>query len=304
MASLLGPGDIRFLAESIGMRPTKQWGQNFVVDPGTVKRIVKIAGVTPGEHVVEVGPGLGSLTLALLDAQARVTAVEIDPALAAALPGTAAQRAPREAGMLTVINQDALTVTFDQIAAATGDDAGAGDGGADQAREPTALVANLPYNVSVPVILHFLEHFPGIERILVMVQAEVADRLAEPPGTRTYGIPSAKAAWYASVRRAGNVKRNAFWPVPRVDSALLLMERRPLPLTTASREEVFVVIDAAFAQRRKAMRASLRELAGSTEASTAVLEAAGIEPLERGEKLGIGEFARIAEALAAYRVRP
>ncbi|WP_084039312.1 16S rRNA (adenine(1518)-N(6)/adenine(1519)-N(6))-dimethyltransferase RsmA [Demequina sp. NBRC 110053] len=280
MAELFGPTDIRTLAESLGTAPHKKWGQNFVVDPGTVRRIARIAGVGPDDHVVEVGPGLGSLTLALLETGAAVTAVEIDPLLAAALSQTVATRAPDEADRLTVLHRDALTVT-----------------GLD--REPTALVANLPYNVSVPVILHLLETFPAIGRVLVMVQAEVADRLAAPPGSRTYGIPSAKAAWYSATRRAGDVGRAVFWPVPRVDSALVLMERRDPPETTASREEVFAVVDAAFAQRRKGLRGALSGIAGSGAGAEEALRSVGIEPLTRGEQLDIVAFARIAEALAS-----
>ncbi len=286
MADLLGPTDVRVLAESLGTSPTKKWGQNFVIDSGTVRRIVRIAGVSQGDHVVEVGPGLGSLTLALLEAGAWVTAVEIDPRLAAALPHTVGARAAEDADRLAVIGQDALEV---RDLPGAGPDAG----------EPSALVANLPYNVSVPVILHFLETFPALQRVLVMVQAEVADRLAAPPGSRTYGIPSAKAAWYCDVRRAGDVGRAVFWPVPRVDSALVLMERRDAPSTTASREQVFAVIDAAFAQRRKALRGALATLAGSSARSEAALVAAGISPLTRGEQLGIEDFTRIAEALDA-----
>ncbi|NTV40383.1 MAG: 16S rRNA (adenine(1518)-N(6)/adenine(1519)-N(6))-dimethyltransferase RsmA [Demequinaceae bacterium] len=285
VADLLGPSDVRTLAESLGVSPTKKWGQNFVVDAGTVRRIVRIAGVVPGDHVVEVGPGLGSLTLALLEADARVTAIEIDPVLAGALPATVAQRAPEKAAALTVIQDDALRVR------------GLGDGGT----QPTLLVANLPYNVSVPVILHFLEMFPSLERVLVMVQSEVADRLAAPPGSRTYGIPSAKAAWYCEVRRAGNVGRSVFWPVPRVDSALVLMQRREVPLTAAPRETVFAVIDAAFSQRRKALRGALAGVAGSAAAAEVALREAGIEPLTRGEQLGIDGFVRIAEAMPGIR---
>lgn len=277
MAELLGPSDVRSLAEALGASPTKKWGQNFVVDSGTVRRIVRIAGVNPGDEVVEIGPGLGSLTLALLEAGARVTAIEIDPTLAAALPATVAARAGADAP-LTVVQSDALRVETLES-------------------QPRLLVANLPYNVSVPVLLHFLETFPSIERVLVMVQAEVADRLAAPPGSRTYGVPSAKAAWYCSVRRAGDVGRAVFWPVPRVDSALLLLERRPQPVTDAPRDTVFAVIDAAFAQRRKGLRGALSQVAGSGAAAEAALRQAGIEPLTRGEQLAIDDFARIAEAL-------
>lgn len=282
MTRLLGPSDIRGLAESLNTAPHKKWGQNFVVDSGTVQRIARLSGVGPGDRVVEVGPGLGSLTLALLDTGADVTAVEIDPVLAAALPATVADRAPEAVGRFDVIHADALRVE-------------------SLPTPPQALVANLPYNVSVPVILHFLETFPTLERVLVMVQAEVADRLAAPPGSRTYGVPSAKAAWYCATRRAGDVKRNVFWPVPRVDSALVLMDRREIPEAAVAREEVFAVIDHAFAQRRKALRGALATLAGSSAASEAALRAAGIDPLTRGEQLGIEDFVRIAEALASAR---
>jgi 16S rRNA (adenine1518-N6/adenine1519-N6)-dimethyltransferase len=269
---------VRTLAESLGTSPTKRWGQNFVVDAGTVRRIVRIAGVQPADAVVEIGPGLGSLTLALLEAGAAVTAIEIDPRLAAALPQTVSSRAPGDTDRLSVIQADALSVT-------------------SLDPPPTLLVANLPYNVSVPVILHFLETFPSLEKVLVMVQAEVADRLAAPPGSRTYGIPSAKAAWYCSVRLAGQVGRAVFWPVPRVDSSLVLMERREPPATDVPRSRVFEVIDAAFAQRRKALRGALAGVAGSPAAAEEALRAAGFDPLTRGEQLGIEDFAAIAAHL-------
>lgn len=277
--ALLGPTQIRDLAGRLGMRPTKSWGQNFVVDAGTVRKIVRAARVSPGERVVEVGPGLGSLTLGLLEAGAEVVAVEIDPVLATQLPLTVAQRAPDAAGRLTVVAADALTVHELPGAA------------------PTALVANLPYNVAVPVLLSFLERFDSLERVLVMVQAEVADRLVAPPGSRTYGIPSAKAAWYASARGAGSIGRAVFWPVPRVDSSLVWLERREPPATSATREQVFAVIDAAFAQRRKMLRSALAGLAGSSAAAEAALVAAGVDPTDRGERLDVGAFARIAEHL-------
>jgi 16S rRNA (adenine1518-N6/adenine1519-N6)-dimethyltransferase len=295
MATLLGPRDIRVLAETLDLRPAKHWGQNFVVDAGTVRKIARLAGVGPGDHVLEVGPGFGSLTLALLETGADVTAVEIDPRLAATLPTIAAAHAPDDAPRLTVIHADALRVTASDV-----EDARAAREG-DAGNAPTALVANLPYNVAVPVILTALENFPGLERVLVMVQAEVADRIAAPPGSRTYGIPSAKVAWYGSARRAGNVGRAAFWPVPRVDSALVLVERRDPPATTARREDVFAVVDAAFAQRRKAMRGAIRAMAGSPEAGDRVLERAGVDGLSRGETLDIAAFARLAEALHDFR---
>lgn len=278
--ALLGPAQIRDLAGRLGVRPTKTWGQNFVVDAGTVRKIVRTARVQPGEHVVEIGPGLGSLTLGLLEAGAHVVAVEIDPVLAEQLPRTVAERAPDLASQLTVVGADALTVT--EL----------------PGPPPTALVANLPYNVAVPVLLSFLARFDSLERVLVMVQTEVAERLAAPPGSRTYGIPSAKAAWYASARGAGSIGRAVFWPVPRVDSSLVALERREPPATTATREQVFAVVDAAFAQRRKMLRSALAGVAGSSAAAEAALRAAGVEPTDRGERLDIAAFARIAEQLA------
>jgi 16S rRNA (adenine1518-N6/adenine1519-N6)-dimethyltransferase len=274
---LLGPAEIRELAASLGLRPTKQRGQNFVIDPNTVRRIVRAAELSGSEAVLEVGPGLGSLTLALLADGHRVTAIEIDPALAEALPATVARFAPTAADRLVVVPHDALTVT------------------AAQAGTPDALVANLPYNVAVPVLLHLLAELPSIRHGLVMVQAEVADRLAAPPGSRTYGVPSAKAAWYAEVRRAGAIGRNIFWPPPNVDSGLVAFDRRPPP-AGAGREEVFAVIDAAFSQRRKTIRSALARWLPDRDRLDQVLAAAGIDPGVRGEMLGVEDFARIAGA--------
>ncbi|MGY0017936.1 16S rRNA (adenine(1518)-N(6)/adenine(1519)-N(6))-dimethyltransferase RsmA [Streptomyces sp. cg35] len=276
---LLGAADIRELAAVLGVRPTKQRGQNFVIDANTVRRIVRTAEVTEDDVVVEVGPGLGSLTLALLDVARHVTAVEIDDVLAAALPATVAARIPAKKDAFGLVNCDAMQVTE-----LPGPD-------------PTALVANLPYNVAVPVLLHMLDTFPTIERTLVMVQAEVADRLAAGPGSRVYGVPSVKANWYAEVKRAGSIGRNVFWPAPNVDSGLVSLVRRSEPIaTTASKEEVFAVVDAAFAQRRKTLRAALAGWAGSAAAAEAALVAAGVSPQARGEALTVEEFARIAEA--------
>jgi len=277
---LLGPVEVRLLAERLDLRPTKQRGQNFVIDPNTVRRIVRESGITCADVVVEVGPGLGSLTLALLDVADRVVAIEVDDKLAALLPETVAAYAPDRADRFEVVPADALRVT------------------SLPGPPPTALVANLPYNVSVPVLLHLLALLPSLEHGLVMVQSEVADRLAARPGSKTYGIPSVKAAWYADVRRAGAIGRNVFWPAPNVDSGLVAWTRRDPPATTATREQVFAVVDAAFAQRRKALRGALRELAGSAEAASAALAAAGVDPLARGESLTVDRFARIAEALA------
>jgi 16S rRNA (adenine1518-N6/adenine1519-N6)-dimethyltransferase len=282
----LGAAELRQVAARLGLRPTKQWGQNFVVDANTVKRIVRLAGLTPEDSVVEVGPGLGSLTLALLPETGHVTAVEVDPALAAALPETIGRLAPAHADRLTIVQDDAMRVR------------------ALPDPQPTALVANLPYNVSVPVVLSFLEAFPSIERVLVMVQLEVAERLAAGPGSKAYGVPSAKAAWYAAVRLAGQVPRSVFWPVPNVDSGLVSMLRRPPPETTATRAEVFACVDAAFAQRRKTLRAALAGWAGSAPRAEECLRAAGVDPRTRGEQLGIEVFAAIAAARAGLAATP
>lgn len=277
-AALLGPAQVRELAERLEVRPTKQWGQNFVVDPNTVRKIVRVAGVGPDDVVVEVGPGLGSLTLALLPVVRHVTAVEVDPRLAGALEETVARLQPQNADRLRLVAADALTVTT------------------LPKPQPTALVANLPYNISVPVVLSFLQHFPTLERVLVMVQLEVAERLAAKPGGKIYGVPSLKAAWYADVELAGRVGRNVFWPAPNVDSGLVSLRRRTPPETTATREEVFRCIDAAFLQRRKTLRGALASWAGSPALAEEALRAAGIDPRTRGEQLDIAAFARIAAA--------
>ena len=279
---LLTSNDIRELCAQLNIRPTKTLGQNFVNDPGTVRKIVRNAGVQAGEQVLEIGPGLGSLTLALLEAGAQVSAVEIDPPLAQALPITAQARFPE--AKLQVFTADALTITGpESIDGAT----------------PTRLVANLPYNVAVPIVLTVLEKLPSIQTVLVMVQAEVADRLAATPGNKIYGVPSAKVAWYASARRTLTIGRNVFYPVPNVDSALVKIERRPHPDTAATREQVFAVIDAAFAQRRKTLRRALAGLAGSAGAAQEALERAGVSPTARGETLDIDQFAAVAQQLNA-----
>ncbi|WP_420847053.1 16S rRNA (adenine(1518)-N(6)/adenine(1519)-N(6))-dimethyltransferase RsmA [Nonomuraea basaltis] len=274
---LLGPAEIRILADKLNLRPTKRLGQNFVIDAGTVRRIVRVADLSPDDVVIEVGPGLGSLTLALLPSAAHVVAVEIDPVLAAQLPITVADRGLSD--KLTVINADAMKITLDDLSGFT----------------PTALVANLPYNVAVPVVLHVLEVLPSLRKGLIMVQSEVADRLAAGPGSKVYGVPSVKAAWYADVRRAGPVGRTVFWPVPNVDSGLVSLTRREPPATSASRKQVFAVVDAAFAQRRKTLRAALASWAGSAAEAERILRAAGVDPSARGEQLDVTSFARIAE---------
>lgn len=278
MTGLLGPAEIRELAARLGVTPTKKLGQNFVHDPNTVRRIVTTAGLAPDDVALEVGPGLGSLTLALLPVAAHVHAVELDRALATALPETAARFAGPDAARLTVHAADALRVTAGELA--------------DPA--PTALVANLPYNVAVPVVLHLLAELPTLRHGLVMVQKEVADRLVAGPGSKVYGVPSVKLAWYARSRAAGKVPPNVFWPVPNVDSGLVAFTRRTPPRPDVPREAVFAVVDAAFAQRRKTLRAALAGWAGGADRAAAALTAAGVDPGARGESLTVEQFAAIA----------
>jgi 16S rRNA (adenine1518-N6/adenine1519-N6)-dimethyltransferase len=274
--ALLGPAEIREISGRLGIRPSKRLGQNFVTDAGTVRRIVALAALNPADTVLEVGPGFGSLTLGLLGVAQRVIAVELDPLLAAELPRTVGSRAPALAARLEVVTADAARV-------------------GDLPGEPTALVANLPYNAAVPVVLHLLATVPSLRHGLVMVQAEVADRMTAPPGSRIYGVPSVKLAWYAQARRAGPVPRSVFWPVPNVDSGLVAFTRRDPP-AGVDRTEVFAVVDAAFSQRRKTLRAALATWAGSPAAAERILRDAGVDPQARGESLGVGEFARIAAA--------
>ncbi|MEU0792382.1 16S rRNA (adenine(1518)-N(6)/adenine(1519)-N(6))-dimethyltransferase RsmA [Amycolatopsis sp. NPDC005961] len=277
MVELLGPAEIRGLAAELDVRPTKKLGQNFVHDPNTVRRIVELANVGPDDVVLEVGPGLGSLTLGLLATGARVVAVEIDPKLADRLPKTVAERGPEAAERLTVVEADAMRVSKDDLG------------------EPTALVANLPYNVAVPVVLHLLAEVPSLTSGLVMVQTEVADRMAAGPGSRIYGVPSVKLAWYGPARKVAAVPRSVFWPVPNVDSALVAFERGDAPASD-DRDRLFGLVDAAFSQRRKTLRAALAGWAGSAERAGELLTAAGIDPKTRGEQLNVHDFARLAAA--------
>ena len=299
-AGLLGPAGIREIAERLGVRPSKRLGQNFVVDPGTVRRLVALAGLGPDDVVLEVGPGFGSLTLGLLGAARAVVAVEVDPVLAAELPRTVAARAPDLAPRLTVVTADAVRVTPADLRRSAGttnlpgQPPVPGDG-------PSVLAANLPYNVAVPVVLHLLAALPSLARGLVMVQAEVADRMTAPPGSRVYGVPSVKLAWFASARRAGPVPRTVFWPVPNVDSGLVAFTRRPPPEQDVPREEVFAVVDAAFAQRRKTLRAALARWAGGPDAAERILRGAGVDPGARGESLTVAEFTRIARQARTAR---
>ena len=272
--TLLGAAQIRELAAQLDLKPSKSLGQNFVIDSNVCTKIVRTAGVTSDDIALEIGPGLGSLTLAMLEIAKSVIAVEIDPRLAQQLPITIAQHFEHPEN-LTVINKDALAVN-------------------DLPVDPTVLVANLPYNVSVPVLLHLLEKFPSIRTGVVMVQAEVADRLAAKPGGKEYGIPSVKAAWWADVKNVGTVSRSIFWPAPNVDSKLVGFTRRETAGSEESRAKVFTIIDAAFAQRRKMLRSALSSLYGSSSAAEAILIKAGIDPTLRGEALQVESFCKIA----------
>ena len=274
--SLLGAAEIRELAELLDLRPAKSLGQNFVIDGNVCQKIVRVAGVTADDVALEIGPGLGSLTLALLEVTSNVIAVEIDQRLADRLPITVAEHKD-SSYQLTVINTDALALRELPVA-------------------PTVLVANLPYNVSVPVLLHLLEILPSLNTGVVMVQAEVADRLAAKPGTKEYGIPSLKASWWAQVSGAGSVSRSIFWPVPGVDSKLVSFKRHETPGDEVMRKGVFQLVDAAFAQRRKMLRAALSGIFGSSAKAEAVLIAAGIDPTLRGESLLIDSFCAIYNA--------
>jgi 16S rRNA (adenine1518-N6/adenine1519-N6)-dimethyltransferase len=279
---LLGSGEVRALATELGLRPSKQRGQNFVTDGNTIRRIVAAAGLTDADVVLEVGPGLGSLTLGLLDVARSVVAVEIDPLLARRLAATVADRVPDASDRLTVIEADALRID-------------------DVPGEPTAMVANLPYNVAVPVLLHMLATVPSLRSVLVLVQLEVAERLAAGPGSKVYGIPSVKARWYGHATLAGRIGRNVFWPAPNVDSGLVRVVRSEPLGDDALRLNTFAVVDAAFGQRRKTLRSSLSRLTGSTGSAESALVAAGVEPGLRGEVLELAQFVAIARAWAAQR---
>jgi 16S rRNA (adenine1518-N6/adenine1519-N6)-dimethyltransferase len=275
-STLLGATEIRALAASLNSTPTKKLGQNFVIDPNTVRRIVSQAHVSETDVVVEIGPGLGSLTLALLPNVAKVLAVEIDPVLAGALPSTIALHAPNLKDNLIVINADAMRIT-------------------ELPNDPTHLVANLPYNVSVPVVLHFLETFPSLQEILVMVQAEVADRMAAGPGSKIYGVPSLKMAWYGEVSKAGSVGRNVFWPAPNVDSGLVRLVRKDRGFDPQLRELTFAIVDSAFGQRRKTLRTALGSVLGSPQKVEGILQDAGVDSGLRGEQLSLQDFVAIAK---------
>ncbi|KGA07081.1 MAG: 16S ribosomal RNA methyltransferase KsgA/Dim1 family protein [actinobacterium acIB-AMD-7] len=280
---LLNPTEIRELAAKLGLKPTKKLGQNFVIDQNTVEKIVRTSNVSKDSIVLEVGPGLGSLTLALMATGAKVIAVEIDERLAQLLPNTAKAKGFGES-QLIVINKDALEISKSDV------------------NNPDVLVANLPYNVSVPVIIHILETFPSIKNYLVMVQSEVADRLAASPGSRTYGSPSVKLQWYAEVSKAGSISRNVFWPVPNVDSDLVQLHRRN-NVDESIRKELFAVVDAAFSQRRKMLRSALSSMCGGSEKASEILESVQIDPRLRGEALNVSDYVRLTEGMKKSGVR-
>ena len=286
-ARLLGPVEVRELAERLGVSPTKKLGQNFVIDANTVRRIVRLSGVTADDHVLEIGPGLGSLTLGLTETGAEVTAVEIDGRLADELPNTVRAMQPHAAQRFRVIASDALALGAEHLH--------------ELPRVPQVLVANLPYNVSVPILMHLLDLIPTLRSGLVMVQSEVGYRIAAPPGSKEYGSPSAKSAWYGTWSIAGQVSRKIFWPIPGVDSVLVSYRRREEPLAGEQlREPTFALINAAFAQRRKMLRQSLQAVLGNTAATVATLEAAGIDPTSRAEQLSVEEYLAIARQAAVH----
>jgi 16S rRNA (adenine1518-N6/adenine1519-N6)-dimethyltransferase len=274
---LLGAAQIRQLAKQLDVTPTKKLGQNFVIDPNTVLRIANEAHLTKDDVVLEVGPGLGSLTFAMLDKVSKVIAVEVDPRLASELPKTVSKFAPNIADRLIVINQDAMQLT--ELPAA-----------------PTKLVANLPYNISVPVVLHLLHQFPTITEVLVMVQLEVAQRMAALPGSKIYGVPSVKIAWYGKCELAGNVGRNVFWPAPNVDSGLVRITKSTDRQDETLRQRLFQIVDGAFGQRRKTLRSSLSNYFGSSVKVDEVLAKAGVASSLRGEQLDLNQFLAIAKA--------
>lgn len=275
--SLLGASEIRTIAEELDLHPAKSLGQNFVIDANTCQKIVRLGVISQGDHVVEIGPGIGSLTLAILQATERVTAIEIDERLAKRLPKTAKEHGVPE-GNLNVINQDAMQIF-------------------DIPGNPTKLIANLPYNVSVPVLLNFLERFPSIKSGVVMVQTEVAERLAAKPGSKTYGVPSAKAAWWSDMILADQVSRSVFWPVPNVDSSLVKFVRHEPLGDEKLRSQTFDLIDRAFGQRRKMLRAIYADIYGGSSQAEQALASAGVDPTIRGESLSVERFAAIAKQL-------
>ena len=274
--NLLGAIEIRKIADELDLYPKKSLGQNFVVDANTCQKIARLAQVNSSDHVVEIGPGIGSLTLALLESGAKVTALEIDSRLAARLPLTLKEHG---ASNFEVIETDALNFN-------------------DLPSDVNKLVANLPYNISVPVLLYFLEHFSNIKSGIVMVQSEVAERLAARPGTKDYGAPSAKAAWWAKLELSDSISRKVFWPIPNVDSSLVSFHRlEPVDRSESLRKATFQVIDLAFGKRRKMLRSALSELFGSSGAAESALSAIGINPTDRGESLSLSDFIAIARSL-------
>lgn len=277
-SQLLNATEIRDLAKKINLKPTKKLGQNFVIDQNTVEKIVKTAQIDKSSNVIEIGPGLGSLTLALLQTGAKVTAIEIDEKLAKLLPHTAKNKGLNEQN-LKIINKDALKIKDSDVDSSV-----------------NVLVANLPYNVSVPVILHFLEVFPNIKKYLVMVQSEVADRLASPAGSKTYGAPSVKVQWYGQVKKSFAISRNIFWPVPNVDSDLVEINRSK-KIDETMRNNLFTLIDLAFEQRRKMLRSALSSLFGGSEKASLILQSAQIDPQLRGEALSVDDYVRLTNVM-------
>ena len=278
MGKLLGASEIRELADHLALIPAKRLGQNFVVDANSCQRIVTLSGINADDHVIEIGPGLGSLTLAILEVTNNLTVIEIDSRLAGLLPHTITRHG-FSMDNVEVINIDGLEISPESF----------------KDNLPTALVANLPYNVSVPIVLHLLEHFPSIKTGIIMVQSEVADRLTAMPGRKDFGAPTLKGAWWADLTPSGNVARSIFWPVPNVDSKLVRIVSHEPKGDEALRKKTFALIDAAFSQRRKMLRSSLNVVITDI-APTQVLEKAQIDPTLRGESLNLDQFIAIAKA--------
>ena len=268
----LSPRQVRELLDEHGLAPSRALGQNFVADPNTVRRIARLAEVGDGDQVVEIGPGLGSLTLALVETGARVTAVELDRHLLAPL------RSVVEPHGVQVVHGDAMRLDWDDLLTSAGTPG-----------RPWGLVANLPYNVATPLVLDLLEHVPAIERMLVMVQREVGERLAARPGSKAYGIPSVKVAYRADAAVVGRVPPTVFIPPPRVESALVRLRRLAAPRVDAPPERLYQLVDAGFGQRRKMLR---RSLAGLVDA--AGFDEAGVRPEARAEELDLAAWGRLA----------
>ena len=268
----LGAARVRELLTRHGVTPSRALGQNFVVDPNTIRKTLSVARVSPTDRVLEIGPGAGSLTLGLAASSPSVVAIERDDRLIPLLEEVLSNRRNVE-----IINGDAMEADL-------------------AATRATSVVSNLPYNMAALLVLKVLEEAPEIQSLTVMTQKEVGERLAAGPGTKTYGATSVLVAYFALARVEAQVSRRAFWPVPRVDSVLVRIDRRPEP-DQESRQSLFEVVKAAFSQRRKTLRNSLAELAGSASAAEDLIRQAGVDPSRRPETLSLDDFLMLARRL-------